>query len=298
MDKFKNDQVVKKDFVLIELNDLPKYSPWPSRMIGLSDWVQRNRNNKLVFKEYDHKWGTLLREYENRKFANLRMALNFLFRKHFPSNILFHIGENIYFAENNAFFWDYFYSRIKEFLKEYLTLDDTLVELGCGWGRNLFYLLQSAMCKNVIGGEYTDTGLALGRFINKQFNLPIEFFRFDYYKPDLEFLEKLKGTVVFTHNSIEQVSYIPEKTILSLIKSRPKAVIHFEPIYEYRNKETFLHYLWKKYTELNDYNRNLLTVLKTFERQGQLKINVEKIHSLGLNAINPGSFIAWEPKIK
>jgi len=293
----KNERAAVEDFSLIDLNDLPKYSPWPARLMKLSDWALRNRNDQFVLREYSEKWGDLLQDYENHRFADLREAMEYLFRAHFPSNILFHIGEQIYYSQSNAHFWNFFYSRITEILNEYLAADDTLVELGCGWGRNLFYALQSRLCKKAIGAEYTEEGLMLGKLIGKQFGLPIDFFHFDYYNPNpnLELLQKLKGTVVFTHNSIEQITYLPEETILSLIESRPRAVIHFEPIYEYRNKNTLLHYMWKRYTEINDYNRNLLTVLKMFEEQGRLKITVEKVHSLGLNAFNPGSFIVWEP---
>lgn len=292
----KNDRTTVEKFRLIELNDLPKYSPWPARLIGLSDWVPRNRNDQLALREYGEKWGNLLQDYHNHEFANVHQAMEYLFRTHFPANMLFHVDEQIYYSENDSRFWNFFYMRITEVLSECLEPNDTLVELGCGWGRNLFYALKAGLCSDAIGGEYTKEGEMLGSLIAKQFDVPIEFSHFDYYNPASEFMHKLKGTVVFTHNSIEQISYLPEKTILSLIESRPKAVIHFEPVYEYRNKETLLHYLWKRYTETNDYNRNLLTVLKTFEKEGRLKITIEKVHALGLNAFNPGSFIVWEPK--
>jgi hypothetical protein len=292
----KEAAVAVQDFRLVELNDLPKYSPWPARLLGLTEWTPRKRNGQLISTEYGEKWGTLLQEYENNKFAHLREATQYLFSAHFPSDFLFHVGERIYYSENNDSFWNFFYGRIGQVLTEYMSRDDTLVELGCGWGRNLFYALQSRLCRDAIGGEYTEEGLTLGGLVGEEFKLPIEFLHFDYYNPDREFLKKLKGTVVFTHNSIEQIRYMPEQTISSLIESEPKAVIHFEPVYEYRDEDTLLHYLWKRYTEVNDYNRNLLTVLKKFEKERRLKIGIEKIHALGLNAFNPGSFITWEPK--
>lgn len=283
-------------FRLVELNDLPKYSPWPARLLGLTEWTPRNRNGQLIRAEYGEKWGALLQEYVNNKFANLGEAIQYLFSAHFPSDFLFHVGEQIYYSENNNGFWEFFYERIGRVLTQYMTRDDTLVELGCGWGRNLFYALQTRLCKNAIGGEYTEEGLTLGRLVGQQFKLPIEFFHFDYYKPDWEFLKKLKGTVVLTHNSVEQIRYMPERTVSSLIQSKPKAVVHFEPVYEYLNRDSLLHYLWKRYTEVNDYNRNLLTVLKRFAKERRLTIGLEKAHEVGLNAFNPGSFVVWKPQ--
>ena len=37
----------------VSLNDLPKYSPWPSRMIGLSKWERGERTPKDVEREYE-----------------------------------------------------------------------------------------------------------------------------------------------------------------------------------------------------------------------------------------------------
>ncbi|SOH04468.1 hypothetical protein KSMBR1_1970 [Candidatus Kuenenia stuttgartiensis] len=279
----------------IEINELPRYSPWPSRLFGLSDWDIKHRNNVIVSHEYGEKWGRLLSKYQERKFTNINEVLHYLFDTHFSDNILFHIYENIYYSANTPVFWDFFYNQIIQAITRYLTPNDTLVEMGCGWGRNLFTLYQRKLFKNAIGGEFTQEGITLGNLIAKEFNVPLEFFHFDYYNPKQEFMEKINGTVVFSHNSIEQITQMPQKTILSLIENRPKIVFHFEPIYEYRNKDTLLHYMWKRYTQVNEYNINLLTLLKDFEKKGQIRIDLEVPHVLGLNAFNPGSFIVWQP---
>jgi len=281
-------------FQLIDLNDLPKYSPWPNRLLGLSSWEQICRDKNFSLREYWEKWEYLRHNYEKQTFTNLSEALYYLL-KITPQSFLFLFDKKIYFTENNDQFWDFIYSEVKIYLSQYLSIDDTLVELGCGWGRNLLFAFKMNLCKNAIGGDFSKDGLNLGNSLKKQFELPINFFHFDYYSPSTEFLYKLKDTIVFTHNSIEQISYLPEKSILALIKSQPRVVIHLEPIFEHQNENTLLSCIWKRYIEINDYNRNLLTVLKRFEKQGLLKIIDEKPHALGLNAFNPCSFIVWVP---
>jgi hypothetical protein len=288
-------KAVEKGFKPIDIDDLPQFSSWPARLLGISDWETRVRNEQLVKTEYGQKWGDLSAEYRKHNSRALREALEYLFTTHFQHHILFHIEEKIYRAENSVHLWDYFYTQIMDVLGKHLTSDDTLVELGCGWGRNLLYALDKGLCRRAIGGEYTEEGQKFGQLIAKQFDLPLVIKPFDYYKPAPEFMKSLKDTVVFTHNSIEQISYLPEETIKIIATNQPKAVIHFEPVYEYRTKDTMLHYMWKKYTEVNDYNRNLLTVLKKLEQQGLLNIVEERKHSLGLNAFNPGSYIVWQP---
>ncbi|MFC1579349.1 hypothetical protein ACFL4N_00380 [Thermodesulfobacteriota bacterium] len=290
-----NVQPVEEGFRLIELNDLPQYSPWPARLMGIEAWENRTRNEQLVKTEYGQKWGTLYENYAAQRFQRLREALEYLFMTHFQPTILFHLKEKVYFTKNSVALWDYFYSILFNVLTPYLTDKDTLVELGCGWGRNLFYALDRKLCRKAVGGEYTEEGRKLGELISRQFELPFEILPFDYYKPDHVFMRQLRGAVVFSHNSIEQISTMPEETILSIIENKPKVVIHFEPIFEYRNQDTVLHCLWKRFTEINDYNRNLLTVLEKLEKKGMLKIILEDVHAFGLNAFNPGSFIVWQP---
>jgi hypothetical protein len=291
--KTEDDSVIRERFQLVEMNELPRFSPWPARLLGLSAWTPRQRNASLVTAEYGEKWGALLDAFEKHRFSNLEDTISSLLKSHFPPNLLFHLGEQIYYSKSDKFFWDFFYHKIAEVLREYVTPSDTLVELGCGWGRNLFFAMSSGLCKNAFGGEYTEEGIRLGELVAKTFRVPIEFARFDYCNPCDEVLERMRGAVIFTHNSIEQIRNLPEKTINALIDNEPKAVVHFEPVYEYRGEGSLLHCLWKRYTEVNDYNRDLLTVLRKLEQQGRLKIELEKVHELGLNAFNPGSFIVW-----
>ena len=283
------------NFKKINIDNLPEFSPWPARLLGISEWNDRIRNEELVKNEYGQKWGKLSAEFSSNKFPSLRHTLEHLFISHFQPEILFHIEEEIYNTKNSVLLWDYFYAKIHAVLNQYLDKTDTLVELGSGWGRNLLYALDQGWCSKALGGEYTKEGQQLCNQIGKNFNLPIKSLPFDYYNPSSDFLKQLEGTVVFTHNSIEQIGIMPEETILALIASKPKAVIHAEPIYEYRDKKTMLHFMWKRYTEVNDYNKNLLTILRKLEIQGKLRITNEQVHAFGLNAFNPGSFIAWQP---
>jgi hypothetical protein len=286
-------------FMKIDLNRLPEFSPWPGRIMGIEEWKASGERDKAhILREYGEKWGSLLEVYQNQSFADLKQALDFLFETHFPQKLLFHINEDIYYSDTDPQFWSFFYAKIIDVLNRYMSAEDSIVELGCGWGRNLFYFLHSGICRGAVGGEYTPEGLKLGELIKDQFNLPIEFHYFDFKHPGQEFLKKVENKVVFTHNSIEQVNFLPKDTVLSLAAASPKVVIHFEPVYEYRDKVSLLHFLWKRYTEMNDYNRNLATVLRELEKEGKIEIIFEQIHYLGLNAFNPGSIIAWRPKGK
>jgi len=53
--------------------------------------------------------------------------------------------------------------------------------------------------------------------------------------------------------------------------------------------------LRRRYIEINDYNRNLVTLLQEHETKGTLKILKEERSLFGNNPLLPISVIAWKP---
>lgn len=50
------------------INDLPRFSPWPERLIGSESWQQRHKTPEEIIREYEHeKWGSLLRKVQEAK---------------------------------------------------------------------------------------------------------------------------------------------------------------------------------------------------------------------------------------
>ena len=49
----------------------------------------------------------------------------------------------------------------------------------------------------------------------------------------------------------------------------------------------------RKYIKMNDYNTNLLTILKKAEKAGRIEIIEEKKNVIGSNPFLPISIIAW-----
>lgn len=287
-----------KEFGLteVDLNDLPRYSEWPERIMGIKSWTTRQRTELLVKNEYGGKWMALegvLHEFKGTSFDEL---VDRMFERERSTHQLVHLGERVFRIDNNVRVWELLYRKIFPLLKQYVTPDTTLVELGCGWARNLFFALNAKLGARGIGGEFTPEGVRLGNAVAGRFGFPVDVFPFDFYNADLGFIDECDDVVIFTHNSIEQISELPEQAVYRILDVRPRAVLHFEPVYEYRNEPTLFHCMSKRYTEINDYNRNLLTILRKLENRGILEIVHEEIHSLGINAFNPGSSIVWRPK--
>ena len=109
---------------------------------------------------------------------------------------------------------------------------DCIVELGCGYGRNLFEIHHhGGPSKPYFGGELTDSGGAFGdvlaSFSNEQ---NISFHKFDHTKPDLSWLAPCKRAFIFTVHSIEQVHRIDIGFFQCLANAAQEVTgMHLEP---------------------------------------------------------------------
>lgn len=85
---------------------------------------------------------------------------------------------------------------------------DAVIELGCGYGRNLFEMFYGGGPRDVryFGGELTESGVQAAREIAALApEMDATFFRFDYLDPDFSALPRFDRALVFTVHSIEQV---------------------------------------------------------------------------------------------
>ena len=49
---------------VVTLNDLPRFSPWPARLLGIDKWDQRQKTPEEVTREFEHdKWGHYSKGY-------------------------------------------------------------------------------------------------------------------------------------------------------------------------------------------------------------------------------------------
>ena len=87
---------------------------------------------------------------------------------------------------------------------------------------------------------------------------------------------------------------MPYALIDYIRKLQPKYCIHFEPCYEYHDSNTIYGLLCKKYIEVNDYNRNLIVILRQAQKDGKIKILEQQKNVLGSNPLFPFSVIVWE----
>jgi hypothetical protein len=195
---------------------------------------------------------------------------------------------------------------IVEALAEACSADtQTVIELGAGWGRNLFLLHLSgriAAKTDLYALEFAETARMAGTLIaNTVPNLPFKAAGFDYHAPDYGAIPPSDApTVMATIHSIEQIPQLKRDVFLNLLARRPNLRgIHLEPVSfqipadrrSMRPAQTSA-----AYAETHDYNRNLWTVLSKLEAENLIEIEEVVPDILGLNPSNAASLILWRAK--
>jgi hypothetical protein len=263
----------------VSINEyLNSKNPWSKRLLGISEF-QKKRDVQQVENEYNlDKYARLLEvdlktieEYKAKEFE--QAGLDPL-----TAEMTISFGDEL-FRTGVANMRNIYYGLIKTTLSKYSS--ENTCELGCGYGFNLSFL-----GANAYGGEYSKNAVALAK------KLGLNVVEFNYYKSeDYNFIKP--NTTVFTTHSIEQ---IPDATVIidSLEKQKDKInyVVHFEPTV-IPERSTLLGLMRNKYMELNDYNRNLIEVLKSRKNIEILELETD---IFGLVPLNTTNLIVWKFK--
>lgn len=143
---------------------------------------------------------------------------------------------------------------------------DAIIELGCGYGRNLFEIFYGGGPREAkyIGGEFTKSGIEIAQKLAKKASkMKTEFFHFNHLEPKLPFKKPFKRTFVFTCHSIEQVMQINENWFDEVVKAGEFVRgAHLEPFgFQLKNSGP-LSDMHKDFMIQNSWNINFAEVLR------------------------------------
>jgi len=175
---------------------------------------------------------------------------------------------------------------------------DCIVELGCGYGHNLFEMYyHGGPNKPYFGGELTDSGCAIGdtlaSFSTKQ---KISFYKFDHTKPDLSWLPSCKRAFVYTVHSIEQVHRIDSEFFQCIANAADEVIgLHLEPFgFQYAPDLGEVTKIQAEQFQAKKWNVNFYETLKQAEDQNILKIDfIDTEVFLPADPLNPTSLVTW-----
>jgi hypothetical protein len=249
---------------------------WTRRLLGLEEFSVRRTKEKIQEEYGRQKWGRLLK----REFADLKQAkeieLEILFGPDWRTQEAFLSFKNEIFRTTHRLGVRLYFDLIRTRFEKYTA--DCYCELGCGYGYN-FSLFDGF----VYGGEFTDSGVAVGR------HLGLDVSHFDFY--DRASYKMIRPrSLVFTIQALEQMPDTSEFLEgMRLQRRRIAVVLHMEPAI-LSERHDLLGLLRNRYLELNDYCRNLVDLLRQAADIEVLEFEPDCIGKPPLTSLH---FIAW-----
>ncbi|WP_276301837.1 class I SAM-dependent methyltransferase [Halorussus lipolyticus] len=282
----------------LSLNDLPKHSPWPGRLLGRDDWAEQPGHGGVGIDAYDEVYATLLglaRENPEMGFREVQRSANHHAEE---SPVAISRAEDLFLVDVDE----------KQTLQDEATVaalaglldgGETVVSLGCGWGYELGVLAEAYPDCEFVGGDPTESGVALGReLFGDHDRIRVEPFDFrddewDLLEEVLEASESDDEVVLFTQGSLTALPSVHDivSETLTDYADRVKAGVHLEHVYELHPEETLLGLLRRQYTDFRNYNDDLLASLQA---AGGIDIATATYDVVGGNPLHPLSEIRWE----
>lgn len=275
------------------IDDLPRFSPWPARLLGLEPWEPRLKTPAEVTREFDgDKWGSLLARCRAAGgTATLSVLEQWVIEADTPG--LCSVGERFELLLPRQALTRH-YEVIARVLQRMLPAS-AIVELGAGYGGVVLKLAGDLRFRGValIAAEYTNSGVALLKMLAAAAEVDLQIGHCDLRADPVSDLVIPEGAIIFTSMAAHYIPQLDQRFVLALSRPRPKVVVHFEPCYEHCDPRTLTGAMRRRYIEVNDYNRNLVSLLREHSTSGTIRIVEESPAVIGVNPLLPISVVAW-----
>lgn len=278
----------------IDLDELPRYSPWPARLLRSSDEPLRSKTLAEVIREFDtDKWGQLVALAE----AGRGYSIDVLEEAEAAGDTV-----QPFFEDGGIFLATVRHSRmrhlqrLREALAPYVANASCLVELGAGYGAKLFRLarLPEFSSLQLMAAELTATGRELLRRVAAQAGLDVVVAACDLSAGTIDRRIPSRA-LVFTSYALHYVPVLPRGLPSWLASFDPVAVVHCEPCLEHYSSRSLHDLLCAAYVQVNDYSRNIASVLEAAHGSGEIEIVSMLSKVIGENPLLPASLITWTP---
>ena len=278
----------------ILLNNLPQFSDWIKLALSEQELSVNHKTVQEVIREYqDEKWGSALQEVEGLSKPTLEdveiklESINQEFPFYIRDKFYFGLGREILDAHLNLYM---------ETIVPYIKNASCLVELGAGYGSKILNLSQKDELNDfpLYAAEFTQSGCDLISILAHSVNKDVNVGYCDFRELELKDITIPENAIIFTSLATMYIPELSDDFIAFLSNLKPLVVIHFEPCYEHHSVNELHGLLCRRYIELNDYNRNLISVVNESTNNNKI-VSKSKINAIGTNPLLPISVIEWMP---
>jgi hypothetical protein len=282
-------------FTPLSLDQLPRYSSWPARLLGLNSFEVSAKTPQNVLREYNEdKWGAVLQLWEEHDLGSVE-ALEALVDRATPQQACLMGGELCLMSPASARLR--YLEEIAQRLEPFANAS-ALVEFGCGYGSILLRLARLPAFSRlpVVGTEFAPKGLVLFQKIAARIGVSCTSGACDLSQTPPTPVPIPRGSLLVTSWTLPYVPNLGPELFKTLAAYEPAIVCHIEPIVEHADPKSLLGQLSHRYNDFNHYGKGILAALRAAESEGVLDIITEEKRFFGLNPLLPVSFIAWRPR--
>ena len=276
------------------IEDLPKHSAWPERLLGADRPAPARKTVSEVLREFDRdKWGALLRIAQHDPDAGMEAVE----KAETDSNAV------IPCFDRGAFYL----SPYREFAARQIRLFEqtlaphvpgasAIVELGAGYGSKILRLAASPPFNGLpaFAAELAASGRDLLALLAQREGVPLQVGSCNFWEGRIEGLAIPEDAIVFTSYAAHYVPQLSQAFVDCIARLRPSVVVHFEPCYEHFGHDSMHQLLCRRYVEQNDYTRNLVGLLRSALDTGRISQLREQPVVMGANPLLPFSILEWK----
>jgi len=250
------------------------------------------RTNDVVNSEYNAgEWSRILSE---RAWQGGRTLEEFLVGQNDAQRLAKVDGQIVRITTKD--YYHYRISALSELITRHTGGTTSLLELGAGFGYNLFSLSLDPRWTKLRGFDIAPNGIEAGRQIANHFQLTdrVSFDRIDLTDANDPHFKELAGSTVLTYFCIEQIPYAVEAVIENIIRAGPARVVNIEPgvdMLELRQPRDFAS---RVYIESMDYQTRLFKLLDQLDKQGRIRVLARERMGFAPTLHNDGLLYAWE----
>lgn len=256
---------------------------------------RRRRTPALVSREYDS--GVWKRMSEDPSWRHVESLEAFVCeRTPGAERELVALVEGLVCRVPNWVYYQYRAGKLQQIL-ECLADDEELIELGCGYGRNLLGLRMTGDWSRLSGYDISETAILTAREIAGA--LGQADIRFDHLdlrdRTHPNFADIAKKTV-FTYYCLEQLPYDTRSVLENMLDARPKRVIHVEPTGELLKWWRPIELVSLLYIRSRDYQRSLVKTLRELEAERRIRLLALQREWFAPTIQHSPVIAAWEPR--
>jgi hypothetical protein len=280
--------------VPVNLDDLPRFSDWPKRLLSLEPFGVKHKTESEVLREFQvEKWGELLKQVRELGNPALHDVEN---TSADPAAVLPCYDSGGFYLATQQQILERQLDLYAGVLEPYLTGASCVVELGAGYGSKLFGLAQRERFSELalVAGEFTQSGRDLISLLATALHRPVSIGHCDFRHLALNGMTIPEQAVIFTSYAVHYVPDLTTDFVDFLCRLSPRVVVHFEPCYEHYSMTSLHGMMCRRYVELNDYARNLVSIIEACRVRKGLTVRTRE-NVFGPNPFLPFSVIEWSP---